>query len=399
MSSDAPTHLSAVTLGANSAPSNASATQPHHPPARMDPVTEKVLIVLCSVGMMVAATCDSLADQSGGTLLITILAITLYRWRARKSQLLSHKRRPVSKPLPPEPRDQTPPGRPWAALYAATRDENRWDVHSSAGSLLKPAPAFSRQESPSSRRPSIPGGQQPSRSPFPPPNPVPIPSSLADRSVLFVDGRDSRTEFDGGRAATMTSDVSSAVFPIEGPGIDDDVEQGSDGWREREREEQQLARSATAAAAARGRGEAAAGGRGSAPKPSRFSWTNSAAPKTPVMTATAGMTDVSRFSVATTASSVARYRTVESWVGHQASRLEEEAIQNYLEREIEERIMAASSTSRESKGGGGGGGAQPKRGNSNFSALLYHPGTEVPLPRVSLIPSDILDSKIGPRDL
>jgi hypothetical protein len=370
----------------------------------MDPVTEKVLIVLCSVGMMVAATCDSLADQSGGTLLITILAITLYRWRARKSQLLSHKRRPVSKPLPPEPRDQTPPGRPWAALYAATRDENRWDVNSSAGSLLKPAPAFSRQESPSSRRPSIPGGQQPSRSPFPPPNPVPIPSSLADRSVLFVDGRDSRTEFDGGRAATMTSDVSSAAFPIEGPGIGDDVEHGSDGWREREREEQQLARSATAAAAARGRGEAAAGGRGSAPKPSRFSWTNSAAPRTPVLTATsaaAGTTDVSRFSVATTASSVARYRTVESWVGHQASRVEEEAIQNYLEREIEERITAASSTSTESRGGGGGrsggGGARAKGGNS--CDMLMHPGTEVPLPRVSLIPSDILDSKIGPRDL
>ena len=379
MSSDAPTRLSAVTVGANSAPSNASATEPHHPPARMDPVTEKVLIVLCSVGMMVAATCDSLADQSGGTLLITILAITLYRWRARKSQLPSHKRRPVSKPLPPEPRDQTPPGRPWAALYAATRDKNIWDVNSSAGSLLKPAPAFSRQESPSSRRPSIPGGQQPSRSPFPPPNPVPIPSSLADRSVLFVDGRDSRTEFDGGRAATMTSDVSSAVFPIEGPGIGDDVEQGSDGRREREREEQQLARSATAAAAARGRG--------SALKPSRFSWTNSAAPRTPVLTAAAGTTDVSRFSVATTASSVARYRTVESWVGHQASRVEEEAIQNYLEREIEERITAASSTARR--------GRESKESRAD---MLMHPGTEVPLPRVSLIPSDILDSRIRPRD-
>jgi hypothetical protein len=124
------------------------------------------------------------------------------------------------------------------------------------------------------------------------------------------------------------------------------------------------------------------------------------------MTATAGTTDVSRFSVATTASSVARYRTVESWVGHQASRVEEQAIQNYLEREIEERIMAASSSTTVEGGGGDGGGgggahppskSQPKRGNSD--ALLYHPGTEVPLPRVSLIPSDILDSKIGPREL
>jgi hypothetical protein len=306
----------------------------------------------------------------------------------------------VSKPLPPEPRDQTPPGRPWAALYATTRDKNRWDVNSSAGSLLKPAPAFSRQESPSPRRPSIPGGQQPSRSPFPPPNPVPIPSSLADRSVLFVDRRDSGAEFESGRALTMTSHTSSPTFPIEGPGIEDELELGSED-REREREEQQLARSASAAAAARGKGGAA---RGSPLKPSRFSWTNSAAPKTPMMTST---TDVSRFSVATTASSVARYRTVESWVGHQASKLEEEAIQNYLEREIEERIMAASSTkgsdSKESgmavvgSGSGGGGGRAIRRGSSGV--FMHHPGTEVPLPRVSLIPSDILDSRVGPRDL
>jgi hypothetical protein len=163
------------------------------------------------------------------------------------------------------------------------------------------------------------------------------------------------------------------MFPIEGPGIDDESD--------REREEQQLARSATAAAAARGRG--------SPLKPSRFSWTNSAVPKTPDPKTTAE--DVSRFSVATTASSVARYRTVESWVGHQASRLEEEAIQNYLEREIEERIMGASSKSS------GGGSAQRKRGDSE--QFMYHPGQEVALPRVSLIPSDILDSKVGPREL
>jgi hypothetical protein len=237
---------------------------------------------------------------------------------------------------------------------------------------------------------------------------VPVPSSLADRSVLFVDRGDSgAADYESGRAPTMTSHASSPAFPIEGPGIDDELELGSED-REREREEQQLARSASAAAAARGKGEAAAGRGGSPLKSSRFSWTNSAAPKTPVMTATAGTTDVSRFSVATTASSVARYRTVESWVGHQASRLEEEAIQNYLEREIEERIMAASSAQgRDSSegrtavagsgGGGGGGGRAFRRGSSGM--FMHHPGTEVRLPRVSLIPSEILDSKIGPRDL
>jgi hypothetical protein len=59
----------------------------------------------------------------------------------------------------------------------------------------------------------------------------------------------------------------------------------------------------------------------SQPKISRFSWTNSQVPKTP---------QESRFSVETSASSVPRYRTVESWVGIQVGRIDAEKLQRHL---------------------------------------------------------------------
>ena len=67
----------------------------------------------------------------------------------------------------------------------------------------------------------------------------------------------------------------------------------------------------------------------SQPKQSRFSWTNSQAPKTPLD---------NRFSVATSVSSVPRYRTVESWVGVQAGRLDNARLQDHLRQEIEKQI-------------------------------------------------------------
>jgi hypothetical protein len=60
----------------------------------------------------------------------------------------------------------------------------------------------------------------------------------------------------------------------------------------------------------------------SQPKVSRFSWTNSQAPKTPMDP---------RVSVATSTSSVARYRTVESWVSNQTKRLSSTRVQDHLQ--------------------------------------------------------------------
>jgi hypothetical protein len=132
----------------------------------------------------------------------------------------------------------------------------------------------------------------------------------------------------------------------------------------------------------------------SPPKDSRFSWTNSQAPKTPIQPAEI----TSRFSVATSRrSSVPRFRTVESWVGQQADHLEERAFQEYLEREIEDKISEPTGPRVPRK--------QIKDGNnrlvtqsSDSPMFRQHPGTEVRLPRVSLIPSEILDTRLGPRE-
>lgn len=81
----------------------------------------------------------------------------------------------------------------------------------------------------------------------------------------------------------------------------------------------------------------------SPPKVSRFSWTNSQAPRTPV--------DM-RFSVASSVHSVARYRTVESWVGQQTGKLEENKMQDNLRQQIEmaiKEVKEATSSARAKK--------------------------------------------------
>ncbi|QDS77121.1 hypothetical protein FKW77_000986 [Venturia effusa] len=81
----------------------------------------------------------------------------------------------------------------------------------------------------------------------------------------------------------------------------------------------------------------------SAPKVSRFSWTNSQAPRTPVD---------ARFSVASSVHSVTRYRTVESWVGQQTGKLEESKMQDNLRQQIElaiKEVKDATSSARAKK--------------------------------------------------
>jgi hypothetical protein len=121
--------------------------------------------------------------------------------------------------------------------------------------------------------------------------------------------------------------------------------------------------------------------------------------------------ETSRFSDATSrrSSSVTRFRTVESWVGQQANQLEERSFQEYLEREIQDKILESPPPPPKvpRKGGGGpppskgmmgAGGGRLITQNSDSPFFRAHPGTEVRLPRSSLIPSEILDGKLGPRD-
>jgi hypothetical protein len=332
----------------------------------------------------------------------------IYRWRKKKSLPRIGSRNGSRKS--PEHKIQEPfvPVAPWnndQTIYAPTLDKNRWDMNSSAGSLIfhKPTPAFSNPDSSSSHRASPLGmHQQPSQSRFPPPNPLPSPSPLAERSVLFIDPRESRLQFTMMQPRRASDASSSPVLPIEGPGVEDLS------VSEKRRS------SVPSLLHAQGVNEFTK----SPPKASRFSWTNSQAPKTPM--------DLSRFSIATSTSSVPRYRTVESWVGNQAGRLDEEVFQGYLQKEIESRIHRMStrpnasavtittthmadkdtkdSTSRQSNIIPPSAAVRRPGGTARHSRLrasdfMQHPGTEVRIPRVSLIPSEILDSKVGQSEL
>lgn len=127
----------------------------------------------------------------------------------------------------------------------------------------------------------------------------------------------------------------------------------------------------------------------SPPKVSRFSWTNSNAPKTP---------NESRFSIATSTSSVPRYRTVESWVGAQTGRIDPAKFQDHLRREYEASnrepvpevpsLPPPKSPSRRSKL------VKHRPHMSDASVFRVHPGTRIDIPRTSLIPSEILDTRI-----
>jgi hypothetical protein len=59
---------------------------------------------------------------------------------------------------------------------------------------------------------------------------------------------------------------------------------------------------------------------------SRFSWTNSNAPQTPRELAREESTQIGRDSYVTTRSSVPRFRTVDSWVNQQTTRIEEQKL-------------------------------------------------------------------------
>ncbi|KAF2838170.1 hypothetical protein M501DRAFT_857200 [Patellaria atrata CBS 101060] len=119
--------------------------------------------------------------------------------------------------------------------------------------------------------------------------------------------------------------------------------------------------------------------RDSAPKISRFSWTNTQASQTP---------REPRFSVATSRSSVPRFRTVESWVENQTGRVERQ--------QSKEEVKAGQAANQEPVPNVP---VQYKHQTSYSEQTVFrqHPGTEVVMQRGSRVPSEILD-KMRPAD-
>lgn len=149
---------------------------------------------------------------------------------------------------------------------------------------------------------------------------------------------------------------------------------------------------------------------------SRFSWTNSNAPQTPHdpsrdTAIAAQQIGVGRDSFMTTRSSVPRFRTIDSWVNQQSTRIEEQRLKQQFR-------MTSSTTYSEGEGdtvpempkvpeGMGGVGGLGVNGKGDASAgvghrrhdtvdtapiFKQHPGTEVRFSTRSTVPSEILDA-------
>ncbi|KAF2138829.1 uncharacterized protein K452DRAFT_320934 [Aplosporella prunicola CBS 121167] len=125
------------------------------------------------------------------------------------------------------------------------------------------------------------------------------------------------------------------------------------------------------------------------PMASHFSWTTAQTPTTP--------RDPSResgLSVASSHSSVGRFRTVDSWVGAQTNRLPSMQLRGGLEQlnENEARsqfevpdVPGVPEMYKDHNG--------HQRNPSDATVFRQHPGTEVVIPRGSLVPSEILNER------
>jgi hypothetical protein len=391
---------------------------------------------------------------AGAIGLVVIIAVAIFMyWRVRKKNKKNQVDGNYNGRNKPEPSNEEPKlnnqsahnpraplGRPWSIGPLNPRGpirDKEWD-NSSIGSLLnKPVPAFSRGGLASS--PSL-LGAQPSRSPFPPPNPMPSSSRLAERNMFYLETLENHGQFASSISQTRRASIasSSPVLPIEGPGLASNPPSASGSDRRQRRRSSTPSIVEISSTLAPGESVQRRNDNEEY-KPSRFSWTNSQAPKTP-------MDPSSRFSIATSTSSAPRFRTVDSWVGNQTHRLDETRFQDYLEREIEDKISVAVSngspplpSNAESPKKGSPPDSNeyelPKQSNSSpetassgrrlhsesreygkrrkksgresrlsvpqardSSAFMVHPGTKVRSPRVSLIPSEILDSRLGHDD-
>lgn len=131
---------------------------------------------------------------------------------------------------------------------------------------------------------------------------------------------------------------------------------------------------------------------------SRFSWTNSNAPQTPHDpsrdTAIAGP---GRDSFMTQRSSVPRFRTIDSWVNQQSTRIEEQKLKQQFrmtqsttysdEDSVPEMPRVPSTLSKEVK---------HARHDTVDTAPIFkqHPGTEVRFSTRSTVPSEVLETRV-----
>ncbi|KAE9967951.1 hypothetical protein BLS_006099 [Venturia inaequalis] len=278
------------------------------------------------------------AGSIGATIVVLLVVFLVYRVRHGKSmrdvfkglgsRQSSHSLKPIN-------------GREKEAFVSAPLGSN-WEVYnweknkawdpetsfaSSSSSLhqnqfYRPEPAFMRPGTSSSGRSQL--GVSPSRAPFPPPNPRSARSHMRSSSVP----PNIPLPPDPPAKARLVSAVPTSNFlPPERPRSQSVSDTGTsygafpanlDDITPFEDED-------------------------SPPKVSHFSWTNSQAPRTPV--------DM-RFSMASSVHSVARYRTVESWVGQQTGKLEENKMQDNLRQQIEmaiKEVKDATSSARAKK--------------------------------------------------
>jgi len=136
---------------------------------------------------------------------------------------------------------------------------------------------------------------------------------------------------------------------------------------------------------------------------SRFSWTNSNAPQTPHDPSrdTVSQTVVGRDSFVTTRSSVPRFRTIDSWVNQQSTRVEEQRLKQqfrmtnsttYSEEDSVPEMPAMPQNIRESSGLKGKNIKHQRHDTADTAPIFKaHPGTEVRFSTRSTVPSEVLD--------
>jgi hypothetical protein len=137
---------------------------------------------------------------------------------------------------------------------------------------------------------------------------------------------------------------------------------------------------------------------------SRFSWTNSNAPQTPHDPSrdTVNQPVVGRDSFVTTRSSVPRFRTIDSWVNQQSTRVEEQRLKQqfrmtqsttYSDDDNVPEMPAVPKDLKPVSSGLAGKNIKHQRHDTVDTAPIFkaHPGTEVRFSTRSTVPSEVLD--------
>jgi hypothetical protein len=253
---------------------------------------------------------------------------------------------------------------------------------------FKPSMAYTRDNSTTRGQTPLNNQAVPSQSRFPPPNRIRTPSPMAE-PVFFYRNQSSESKV-GTQVQVMeqsqaTLSDSSLGFPIDGP-------RTVDAQSQQQSQQPQQAHKPSFSS------EKQSQKKSSPLKDSRFSWTNSQAPKSPP--------EASMYSLGTSGSSVARYMTVESWVGQQTNRLVEYQIQQLFDDIIDDRDRGDIGVSPKSQAPITAAvlplyasneileNSMTKEAGNASKTLMPHPGTEVPMPKQTRIPSAILDDKL-----